>query len=206
MKLHRKRCCICDCRQGEILFDINMKLLNEYSATGLPDKYNVVSCENCGCVFADIDASQEIYNEYYLKCNMYAEDGTIKQVAKDVNLLYLKTIENKIKKTDYILDIGFGDGSLLQLLKEKGFSNLYGIDPSQSSVERLNNIGIEGRCGNIFDDVSEDVSEKFDLVICNMVLEHLYNVKGAIEKLVKYVKRGGGFTVKCSRCRIVCNL
>ena len=66
----------------------------------------------------------------------------------------------------------------------------------------LNYIGVEpvGNSDNFqFLDLNKhaQISESYDLVICNQVLEHLYNLNQAFENLEKLVKPGGHLWITC---------
>lgn len=189
IKLKRK-CPVCGCNQGEeILYHMSMMLPTDYPITG---EYDVVCCSLCGFLYADIDDTQTSYNEYYEKCNSYSCYSKLKQDIYDRNnRLKVDFLEKYLNKGDKILDIGCGGGGLLKELKKRGFCNLYGIDPSSQSVKSLWQDGIEGSIGNIFDKVQDDLKEKFDVVCCIAVLEHLYAIKIAIENIRRYLKPNG---------------
>jgi 2-polyprenyl-3-methyl-5-hydroxy-6-metoxy-1,4-benzoquinol methylase len=66
-------------------------------------------------------------------------------------------------KTIKILDIGCGNGSLLAAAKEKGYTNVTGIDISPEQVEIANKLGVaEVRQGNLNDLINAG-TETFDL-------------------------------------------
>lgn len=83
-------------------------------------------------------------------------------------------------------------GDLLKGLKQRGFHDLYGIDPSKKSIESLRGEGIEGSVGNIFDEVPEDLRGKFDIVCCTAVMEHIYDVNGAVKRVMQYMNPQNG--------------
>lgn len=69
-----------------------------------------------------------------------------------------------------ILDIGCGNGQMLYALKQRGYSNIQGIDLDADAVRWANENGID--CQNI--DVFEYRTEcRFDFITMNHVLEHL---------------------------------
>lgn len=66
--------------------------------------------------------------------NYHYTPGISKQVRDNFNAFSKKTIDlYNLKKTDLILDIGCNDGSLLDEFKNFGFSNLFGIEPTNTS-------------------------------------------------------------------------
>lgn len=105
----------------------------------------------------------------------------------------------KIKNIKEILEIGFGDGYLLELLsKEKNFK-LYGIDISEKNVEKTKEelmkkgISINLKFGSI--DQIPFGDKQFDLVVASEVLEHLdekTSKKGLLE-IKRVLKHNGIF-------------
>ncbi len=63
MKKLIRRCPICNNEYGEVYKTIKMKLPQDVR---LPDEYDVVTCEKCGFAYADVDATQDTYNTYYV--------------------------------------------------------------------------------------------------------------------------------------------
>lgn len=185
-KFLKRRCPICKTAYGEKLYYISLTLPVRYSICG---EYDVVACEECGFIFADVEGTQEKYNEYYKMCNVYSDMHVLKsdthEEMQEHRVAFLKKYLNK---KDYILDIGCGSGELLRILKREGFENVYGMDPSAESIEALRCKKIKGSIGNLFDDVSEEMKGKYDIVCCTAVLEHIYDLNLAIQKLMQYMK------------------
>jgi trans-aconitate methyltransferase len=76
-------------------------------------------------------------------------------------------------KIDSVLDIGCGQGSLLQeLCAEFPYIKPYGVDISKSAVELAIQRVPNGRfC--VLDITQQPLNEKYDLVVCSEVLEHI---------------------------------
>lgn len=82
-----------------------------------------------------------------------------------------------------ILVVGCRDGRQMNILKQKGFKNIYGIDIVSSMVEKCNARG--------FDVIQCDVHalsigikiRKFDLIIATHVLEHCYSPLLAVQEM-----------------------
>jgi SAM-dependent methyltransferase len=72
-------------------------------------------------------------------------------------------------KDIYILDIGCGTGGLLHFLRKNSYTNLRGIDYSDSSIHfsKLRNINVQKL--NIDDLLSVFQKQQFDVIICNDV-------------------------------------
>lgn len=105
---------------------------------------------------------------------------------RDIILKLLKKFSIKSR----ILDIGCSKGVLINLLKLHGYKNVYGIDISKKAVllckkRGLKNIYLQGVENTKFP------SNKFDIIICSDVLEHIKNQDKAIIEINRILKLGG---------------
>ena len=112
----------------------------------------------------------ENYNKYYDdSITEWRELGAICKAQNIISLSLDKKFEN-------ILEIGCGDGSVLNRLNESNFGKkLFGLEISESGVERVNkrNISRLVEC-KLFDGYKVPYKDKeFDLVILTHVVEHL---------------------------------
>ncbi len=185
-------CPVCGGKIGKVLTHVHMILDTEMR---IPNQYDVVCCENCGFTFADTNAGQDAYNEYYANDNCYSCDHDIKASGANISVECMKNFLIKyVKKNESILDIGCGSGDLLKSLKKIGYINLTGMDPSQASVNRLDEAEIKGIKRNIFDPVGDNI-EKYDTVISTCVMEHILDLKTFVDAAVQYLKPNGKFYV-----------
>lgn len=184
-KTFNRLCPICGYNSGKILRKIKMIKLHNIS---IDTEYEVVSCGNCGFCYADVVGNQSQYNLYYQKCNNYSVSTRLKEkiISQSCAIRY-EMIEKYVEKEEKLLDIGCGDGTFLQYLKEKGYNNIYGIDPSKESIACLKEKNIQGQVGNIFEKVSPKLKNQFDIVVCTAVLEHIYDLKVALQQLDLYL-------------------
>ena len=186
----KRKCPICEEKYGRNIYHISMKALDNIPITA---DYDVVCCDKCGFIFADIDDVQRSYNRYYSEFNIYSSISKLKKTCyQKISKQRVDFLEKFISKDNSIIDIGCGGGELLIDLRKKNFTNLYGLDPSFKAIEYLREQGIEGSVGNIFDEVPEDLMGKFDVVCCTAVFEHIYDLEGAIGKVCGYMKPESG--------------
>lgn len=81
-----------------------------------------------------------------------------------------------------VLDLGGGDGLLLSLLRDRGFSNMKLIDVSPVAVRKACERGFEAEVGDITEPLPfEDKS--FGTVCAVAVLEHLYNPLNLLKEM-----------------------
>lgn len=143
----------------------------------------VGGCKQCGLfqILEPIDAL-EFYTNY--------DNGS--SVKREPHLHKLLDQLSSILSTDAkIIDIGCNDGKFLSHLRETGFTNLVGLEPTKN----MSSVAIASgfKVFNTFLDVStaDEIvlgEGKFDCVIIRQVLEHIANLEDfglAIQRLVK---------------------
>lgn len=186
-----RACPICGSLTGSKLDDIRFTC-EEYSV--LPDKYNIVCCDHCGFTFADMEASQQLFDEYYKKQNIYAEAEDLRgmKVVSNPYFDYIfGLVDQRIDKAARVIDIGCGGGQLLDYLAMKGYSCLHGLDPSTDSVANIRKRGYVGILGSVFDQIAEENRGCYDLVISTMVAEHIYDLNTYVWQLKRYARNNG---------------
>ena len=143
----------------------------------------VGGCKQCGLfqILEPIDAL-EFYTNY--------DNGS--SVKREPHLHKLLDQLSSILSTDAkIIDIGCNDGKFLSHLREAGFTNLVGLEPTKN----MSSVAIASgfKVFNTFLDVAtaDEIvlgEGKFDCVIIRQVLEHIANLENfglAIQRLVK---------------------
>ena len=110
---------------------------------------------------------------------------------------------SKIKKNTChkVLDVGCGDGRHLQVASQFGYTQLYGIDLDEKSLEkaqtRLKHQKPTLSVGNIQSLAFPQNS--FEIVICSEVLEHVDDVEKSLKNLYKVTKKGGVCAISVPR-------
>ncbi len=187
-----RNCPVCRNKNGQILHTQRFTL-NE--GNFLPSIYDVVSCCKCGFVFADTTATQVDYDRYYKEMSKYESLSTASGsglTTYDQNRLS-QTV-NEItryfpEKNNHILDVVCANGGLLLEMQKIGYKNLTGLDPSPVCVDIINKNGINAVVGGIYN--KNNFSSKFDGILLTHVLEHVYDVRGAIKNLLSWLEDGG---------------
>jgi 2-polyprenyl-3-methyl-5-hydroxy-6-metoxy-1,4-benzoquinol methylase len=192
-------CPVCQCATGDILHVQKYAQLDEGDLNLTVD---IVACSVCGMVFNDLRSGQnELDQEYeeaskYADMSIYAEEDTQEDsLEAPFDLERLQgTVEwlNEafIRRDMRVLDAGCATGSLLGYLKESGWSHLVGLDPSPVATMRAKKThGVDARSGS-FIYPPEGIGQ-FELVVLSHVLEHLLEVRQALDSMVKLTKQGG---------------
>lgn len=100
-----------------------------------------------------------------------------------------KIIEQATSKTDVILDIACGTGSMLRYLKNQGYNDLHGTEISDLCVRRLREADIA-----MFKSVLPTIECEeniFDVIIASQILEHIIRRKEFMSEIKRVMKKGG---------------
>jgi len=193
MKTAIRYCPLCDNQNVDVISHQEFELPE---GTPLPSQYDVVACRICGFVFADTPASQADYDRFYADFSKYQDSqtavgggGTPCDKAR-MQFTASKIADTLTDKTIRILDLGCGNGGILEALRDLGYSNLTGIDPSAQCVRYLNQeLHIDSAQGSLAAMPSH--VGKFDLVILSHVLEHVRDFQCVVNALNDLVAPDG---------------
>lgn len=144
----------------------------------------------CGFVYADQETPQEQLDRDYeahskYAANVAAETPTAPTDARwDANRLegVASYLAERVPRTARILDAGCSSGTFLRFLRERGFTDTVGLDPSHAAVaSAVSNNGVRALAGS-FTSPPEGLGT-FDVVTLSHTLEHITDVRGAIASL-----------------------
>lgn len=94
-------------------------------------------------------------------------------------------IVNKKGKSASIMDVGCGNGNFLSYLTTKGFDNLHGLDIVDV---RRNQEGYAFHCQDIYTFIP---TERYDVIVSMMNIEHVDDPNGYVKILTSLVKDDG---------------
>jgi SAM-dependent methyltransferase len=98
-------------------------------------------------------------------------------------------IARTFPKSAAILEVGCGDGWLLRRLRERGFKDVLGIDPSRAARDQAEDFLVSGYFPD--DLPASHKNRKFDLVFSRHVLEHIENPRPFVVALTDALAVGG---------------
>lgn len=182
---------------------------------GSGDIFDYLECGNCGCLqITEIPRNMGDYypDEYYsLKNTHQKQNYIVRNLIRKRNQYYIykKSIlgrliekifpnpffsllgELKLDHNSMILDVGSGEGLLLNFINDLDFKKVIGIDPFLDRDVKVNNMEI----------LKKEINEmpennKFDLIMFNHSLEHISNQEETINKLSKLLSQKGTCIIK----------
>lgn len=185
-------CPVCRCGQAEVLHHQRFTLPEGHL---LGEGYDVVSCSSCCFVYADTAAKQADYDRFYAQLSRYESSvssggGASPQDSARLHETAAAVASALPSKDARILDFGCAGGGLLRALRDLGYTNLHGIDPSPACADQVRAApGIPADVGSLFD-IPPGLGE-FDAIMLTHVLEHVEDVRGGLENLLALLAPGG---------------
>ena len=122
------------------------------------------------------DSTQSLFDRIYQLVKVYTISKKIKLVASYSDVTTQKSI----------LDIGCGTGGFLSECKKNGFQ-VCGVEPNK----KANSLAKSKLEINLYQDISEINSQKFDIITMWHVLEHVPNLEEYISSLKQLLKPNG---------------
>ncbi len=172
---------------------IDPSRLNEFSFASRKEpeffNYSMVQCTNCDLVFVDRPPSQQALHQAY-----HQADYDSSEEANDAAAAYLRELAPVIARLDRnaALEIGTGTGVLLEGLKERGFQDVLGVEPSTAAIEAAPPHRKMWIREGIFRE-SDYRPASFDLICCFMTLEHVHDPTEIAASVGRLLKPGGAF-------------
>jgi len=189
MKLEETSCVIC----GE---NKHAPFANglDYEYETSPNVFNIVRCQKCAHVYLNprptIDSAELMYpREYYT----FSQRTSLFQKIKDaVVTRRLKWCLKRLPIGARVMEVGCGDGkTLIALRRKRPDLQIVGLDlqfsKEQSEYFKQHNI-------EIIESPLERAKLKansYDLILMNQLIEHLWDVRGCMEKTRFALKPGG---------------
>jgi methionine biosynthesis protein MetW len=100
-----------------------------------------------------------------------------------------KIISNLIDKNSHVLDVGCGDGILMEFLAQEKKVNIRGIEISKTKVQNCIAKGLTIIEGNAEEDLRQFPDKSFDYVILSQTLQAFLNPEKVINELLRIGKQ-----------------
>ena len=174
--------------------NIDSKLLSEFSFASrkVPEFmcHLLLKCKNCDLVYAsNPPAKAELAHSYHI-----AQYDTSEE-ANDAAASYIDAMRpllNKLEKKERVLEIGAGTGILLEYLRQEGFKDFIGVEPSAAAIAaapKERQAWLEER---IFEEKNYQPCS-FQLICCFMTMEHVFDPEEVARSAYNLLTPGGVF-------------
>jgi SAM-dependent methyltransferase len=110
------------------------------------------------------------------------------------NRTLLSALEALVPRGARLLDVGCGPGFLLGLARDDGL-RAEGLEPDANVVQAARSAGVQVREGFFPDALA--AGEQFDVIVFNDVLEHIPDLRGALEASWRHLRPGGVLCLNC---------
>lgn len=195
MRFTKTNCPLCNKKKDYvILYRQNFKSANLnpkiFSARRLPDRvhFQIVKCKNDELIRSNPVISGLDLPELYKKSKL-TYDKDIENLTQSY-LKSLRPVLNRLNKNSKILEIGCGNGFILEKLYKLGFKNVYGVEPSLDAVRKANN--------SIKKNISINMLKKgiyktatFDFIFFFQTLDHITDPNKFLKICNSYLKDEG---------------
>src|SRR3989442_339487 len=157
-----------------------------FSARRLPDRvhYRVVRCNSCGLVRTDTVAKPATQAELYRKSTFdYGAQ------VENLRITYGRYLA-KLPKPGALLEIGCGNGFMLQEALEQGYTSVTGVEPSADAVARAD----PSIRGKIVCDIMRPglfAPNSFDAIAMFQTFDHIPDPNALLDECISVLKPGG---------------
>jgi SAM-dependent methyltransferase len=183
--------------KGKVVVESNVELskLTEFAFASrkFPEYMHsrMVECGVCGLLYGTPAVSSESGLNAYKDAAF--DSGQESEFAART---YAKLIANHltlIGSCQKALDIGTGDGAFLEQLVQLGFRDVIGVEPSAAPIA-CSKPAVRDMIRHDIFRACDFAGQRFDLVTCFQVMEHLWN-PGELAREVSSILRPGGLFV-----------
>jgi SAM-dependent methyltransferase len=188
--VHERSCAVCGSARKRVLYEQRFSGL---SAQSILKGYAVSVCEACGFAFADRLPDQQAFDRYYRDMSKYEQQHNLG--GGDADRVRCRNIADMLEsflpdRAARILDIGCATGRTLGLLKENGYANVLGIDPSQACARHARELYDVEVLPYTISTMPEWVG-RFDAVMLIAVIEHVQTLQALVQRLTGLLSEGG---------------
>lgn len=152
--------------------------------------HQLMHCNICDLIYVNRPPEQNELTEAY-KCAEYDSSNE----ANDAANSYIEAMQNNLLRLPQkisVLEIGSGTGALLELLKNQGFIDVIGVEPSAAAINAAPVHRRNWLRQGIFSE-SDFKPASFDLICCFMTLEHVRDPMVIANAAKRLLRPGGAF-------------
>lgn len=151
---------------------------------------NILKCQHCLVQFSQSVQSDVDIQRYYQE-DFSSERHRFGQMMNASINYHLIESARLLTETTKILDVGCGYGYLLEMIRlnSSRIAELSGIEISR--VERNHSLNLGSGRFQVYEELKNVPDDKFDLVVCNEVIEHIAQPLPFLNEIYKKLKKNG---------------
>lgn len=199
--MQKRNCPICGSNERHKIGKID--LVNFDGIKDIFDHQDIMGCNRCGAVFhegIDMEQMERHYSVYTGGVQIQAM--TADEVVLNNNMADFVQWHLRTPKEAKILDVGCGYGWVIGILKERGYTDVAGMDTDEPLMRKLKENGFSVECGNVYSSDKEGLKRKYDVILLKMVMEHLENPVTAIENVRRWLAQDGILVIEVPDCSL----
>lgn len=154
-------------------------------AFGHKGHYDLLTCNTCGTMYTSIvpeAENSEDYDTYYTESNLSAPDFIHLRLDQIVAQF------SPYRRTNRLLDIGCGAGSLLKAAGRAGWQ-AEGLDISKTAIDHVRASGFPAFLGQLSD--ANYPGAHFDVVTASELMEHVPDPESLVAEIARILRPGG---------------
>lgn len=161
-----------------------------YASRKTPERmsFELATCQRCSTVYALAAPTRQAIADAYHRADFNSADEAA--LAAQTYSTALAPILAALPSRNDALEIGTGTGAFLSALRQLGFANVTGIEPSRAAIDAADRAVRPFIREGVFVE-TDFVPESFDLICCFMTLEHVFDPKRLVEGCSRLLREGG---------------
>lgn len=162
--------------------------LGEHAAfCGAKNNFDIFVCDRCESIFTSLlptDDETEDYDAYYTDANLAAPEFISERLREILGGF------SGYRKTNRLLDIGFGAGTILDEAQRQGWDT-FGTEVSKTAFDHAKQQGRQVLHGTLRAAGFED--DFFDVITASEILEHLPEPEKELHEIARILRPAGLF-------------
>jgi len=188
MPLETVVCDLCGCAQTHPLLTVEDRIY------GLPGKFKLVRCDECGLVFLNPRPDRASIGLYYpdLDYHAFQKPAAWKEalLARRNTREAERLLADRGSGSTTVLEIGCGTGDLLGALHAGGAS-VTGIEPNEAAAQTARDAGLDVRTGMLDSHIAGLPPGGFDVILMKYALEHVHSPRETLSQAARLLRAGG---------------
>lgn len=165
-----------------------------YASRKMPEymSFKLVRCPECDTVYACEAPSTDAVDDAYHQAAYDSREEALD--AAEAYAMALKPLLATIVDRKGVLEIGAGTGAFLMQIKNSGFADVVGVEPSLAAIGAADEKIKSNIRSGVFC-VGDYAASSFSLITCFMTLEHVHDPAGLVRDCFGLLKPGGYMAV-----------